>query len=163
MPDPLEGDTHTVISGTGLGDWLVETVLFGGKPADQVISNTPEDHGNAVRVTVPSAVKPGPVKVEVVMKTGERYEVPGEYAYEKPANPEGEPVVPEEEPVVPTRSRLCRRRSRLCQTRSRLCQTGAGCARPGAGCARPGAGCAGGGAGCARPGAGCAGGGDRAQ
>ena len=76
-------------------------MLFGGQPADQVMSNTPEDHGNAVRVTVPSAVKPGPVKVEVVMKTGERYEVPGEYTYEKPANPEGEPVVPEGEPVVP--------------------------------------------------------------
>jgi IPT/TIG domain len=96
---PLHGPNTVVISGTGLADWAVKAVLFGRQRSETVFKGPDAD--NSISVEVPSAQEPGPVQVVLVMHTGERYDVPGEYTYVDDSGATAAPVVPEEEPVVP--------------------------------------------------------------
>jgi hypothetical protein len=76
---PVQGENTVTIRGMGLHDWWVESVLFSEQGLERHLWGTLEE--NSISITVPSAQKPGPVPVVLVMYTGERYEVPGGYTY----------------------------------------------------------------------------------
>ena len=78
---PVQGGNSVIIQGIGLHDWWVESVLFGEQDWEQDLDA--EEEKNTISTVVPSAQVAGHVRVQVVMGTGERYEVPGGYRYEE--------------------------------------------------------------------------------
>jgi hypothetical protein len=75
---PLQGKTEAVISGPGFAASAVESVRFGGQLPEQISAAQNSDD---LVLTVPKALTAGQVPVEVVMESGDSFEVPGGHTY----------------------------------------------------------------------------------